>query len=236
MDRRETLKTLMIGAVAGASVNATACSPEKEIPKEGASDLPLYGRTEKEIERDAALLAQQYFTENEAGTLAVLCDIILPATATAVSAGEAGVVEFVEFIAKDIPDHQIPLRGGLMWLDTESNRRYNKKFESCSTTEQMDIVDDIAYPQNEDTNPEMGPGISFFNLVRNLTLTGYYTSKPGLADLGYKGNIPNIWDGVPEEVLAEHNLSYDQEWLDKCVDQDKREVIAEWDEEGNLLT
>jgi hypothetical protein len=58
----------------------------------------------------------------------------------------------------------------------------------------------------------------------------------GIEDLGYIGNSPNIWDGVPEEVLKEHGLSYDQEWLSKCVDQSKRDVLAEWDEEGNLIS
>jgi hypothetical protein len=72
--------------------------------------------------------------------------------------------------------------------------------------------------------------------MRNLTLTGYYTSKIGIEDLGYKGNTPNVWDGVPEDVLAQHDVSYDAEWIEKCVDQSKRGIIAEWDEEGNLIS
>ena len=236
MDRRETLKTMMVGAIAGASIGTAGCAPNKETETAAQPESPLYGRTPKELERDAALMKEQFFTPSEASTLAVLCDIILPATPSAVSAVDAGVPEFVEFIAKDMPNHQVPLRGGLMWLNTESNRRYNKAFEACSNSEQIEIIEDIAYPFKDDENSNFGPGVAFFNLVRNLTLTGYYTSKPGLADLGYKGNIPNIWDGVPEDVLAEHGMSYDQEWLDKCINQDTREAIAEWDDEGNLLT
>jgi hypothetical protein len=41
---------------------------------------------------------------------------------------------------------------------------------------------------------------------------------------------------VPEDVLAKHGKSYDPEWLAKCVDQSKRNDMAEWDDEGNLLT
>ncbi|MGB5652513.1 MAG: gluconate 2-dehydrogenase subunit 3 family protein, partial [Robiginitalea sp.] len=78
--------------------------------------------------------------------------------------------------------------------------------------------------------------IQFFNLVRNLTVCGYYTSKVGIEDLGYKGNMPNVWDGVPQDVLDKHGLAYEPEWLEKCVDQSQRGVIAEWDEDGNLLT
>ena len=48
--------------------------------------------------------------------------------------------------------------------------------------------------------------------------------------------MPNIWDGVPQDVLDEIGLSYDPAWIAKCVDQEKRNETAVWDEEGNLLT
>ena len=82
----------------------------------------------------------------------------------------------------------------------------------------------------------MSTGVSFFNRMRDLTMTGYYTSRIGVKDLGYVGNVPNVWDGVPQDVLDKHGMSYDPEWLAKCVDQSKRNDIAEWDENGNLLT
>ena len=65
-------------------------------------------------------------------------------------------------------------------------------------------------------------GVAFFSLMRNLTLTGYYTTEMGIKELGYAGNQPNVWDGVPQEVLDEHGLSYDPEWIARCVDQSKR--------------
>ena len=123
-----------------------------------------------------------------------------------------------------------------MWIDTESNRRFNKVFADASQEEQIQIIDDIAYPDPEDEKPEMKHGRNFFKLMRNLTLTGYYTTKIGFDDLGYVGNYPNVWDGVPEEVLAKHDVDYDPEWIARCVDQEKRNIQAEWDEEGNLLT
>ena len=67
-------------------------------------------------------------------------------------------------------------------------------------------------------------------------MTGYFTSEVGINELGYKGNIPNIWDGVPQDVLDQYGLEYDKDWLGKFVDQSKRNIIAEWDDEGNLLT
>ena len=102
--------------------------------------------------------------------------------------------------------------------------------------QQIEIVDDIAYPDPEGKKTEMGPGIEFFKRMRNLTLTGYYTTKMGIDDLGYVGNRPNTWDGVPQDVLDKHGMSYPEEWLPKFVDHSKRDIQAEWDEAGNLLT
>ena len=58
----------------------------------------------------------------------------------------------------------------------------------------------------------------------------------GIDDLGYKGNAPNVWDGVPEDVLKTHDMSYDENWLSKCVDNTTSNVIAKWDDAGNLIS
>lgn len=235
MDRRESLKSLLVGSLAGGLIlNGCTTEVEKDVPVIHDKDLEGYGRTEAEKARDERLMSEQFFNEHELETIAVLADLILPATDTAGSATDAGVPEFVEFIAKDMPAHKLPLRGGIMWLDSYSNKKYNLDFLAASETQQKSILDAIAFPAK--STPEVAQGVKFFSLVRDLTLTGYYTTKMGIEDLGYIGNSPNIWDGVPDEVLKEHGLSYDQEWLSKCVDQSKRDVLAEWDEEGNLIS
>ena len=238
MKRRETLKYMLVGSVGAATLGAAAgCKNEGTTGNiNGMAGDNLYGRTPEEIKHDARVNSEIFLIEHELATIAALCDIILPATSSAGSASDAGVPEFIDFIVKDLPSNQVPIRGGLMWLDSESNKRFNKTFVNCTTQEEMQLVEDIAYPDPENSKPEMRPGISFFNLMRNLTLTGYYTTKMGFEDLGVTSNFPNVWDGVPPEVLAKHGVDYDQDWLDKCIDQSKRNIIAEWDEDGNLLT
>ena len=137
-------------------------------------------------------------------------------------------------MANDIENLQLPLRGGLAWINNEALKRFGKGFAESTDEEQIQIVDDIAYPDK--ALDSMSAGVSFFNRIRDLTMTGYYTSRIGVKDLGYVGNVPNVWDGVPQDVLDKHGMSYDPEWLAKCVDQSKRNDIAEWDENGNLLT
>ncbi|MGB3078998.1 MAG: gluconate 2-dehydrogenase subunit 3 family protein, partial [Saprospiraceae bacterium] len=193
-----------------------------------------YGRTEKEKAHDAEVYASKFLTAHELGTIAVLCDLILPATATAGSATDAGVPEFVDFIVKDITSHQLPIRGGLMWLDHQSRLRFDSVFMMGSMDNQKKLLDEIAYP--DDVAPELAQGAEFFSRMRNLVLTGYYTTRMGIDDLGYQGNVANVWDGVPDDVLAKHGMSYEKEWLEKCVDQEKRNVLAQWDEEGRLVS
>ena len=101
---------------------------------------------------------------------------------------------------------------------------------------QKQILDEIAYYNPEDNMNDLPEPVQWFNLVRNLTMTGYFTSEVGIKELGYKGNMPNVWDGVPQDVLDQYGLKYDEDWLEKCIDQSTRMTIAEWDDEGNLLT
>ena len=235
MERRESIKSMLAGGLAGGLL-ISGCNPGEEgkaIPVEG-SELGDYGRTENEKSHDKEILSQEFLNEHEITTIAVLCDLILPSTPTAGSATEAGVPEFIEFIVKDIKDHQLPIRGGIMWLDHRSARQFNSNFKNLTGVQQKKLLDEIAYP--DAAAPDVQQGVKFFSLMRNLVLTGYYTSEIGIKDLGYKGNNPNVWDGVPEEILKKHGLEYEPNWISKFVDQSKRDVIAQWDEDGNLIS
>ncbi len=239
MDRRNSIKSIILGSVAG-GLAVHGCKPEAGTKEEQTVAIPeysyKYGRTPKEKDLILALEAEQFFNDHELETIAVLSDLILPASDEFGSATDTGIPEFIEFMAKDIPETQTTLRGGLMWLDHKSNIEFGTEFKSATEGRQKQILDALAYPDMEVPKAERPLEIQFFSLLRNLTLTGYYTSKIGIADLGYKGNTPNVWDGVPEDVLKQHGVAYEKEWLPKCVDQRKRGIMAEWDDKGNLLT
>jgi hypothetical protein len=238
MDRRKSIQTLILGA--GASALAFhGCKTEDRTPNEEiitSEDTKYFGRTPKELERIEKLKAEQTFNEHEMETIAALSVVILPPKEPHGGPIEAEVPELIEFMSKDIPEMAPTLLGGLMWLDHKSNREFGTEFKSASLEQQKQICDEICWHDTEVPIDDQPLEIQFFALMRNLTVTGYYTSKVGIADLGYKGNMPNVWDGVPQEVLDKHGMAYDPEWIAKCVDQSKRGVIAEWDEKGNLLT
>ena len=237
MDRRDSLKSIFLGSL-GTGLLLTGCNTDIATPTpeiaQAAEDY--FGRTPEEAALIEELNSEQFFNEHEMETLHVLCALILPANEEYGSATDAGVPDFLEFIVKDMPYLQTPIRGGLMWLDHTSNATFNTEFKGASEDNQKAILDTIAFPDPEKSSWEQPVQVQFFSLMRNLTMTGYYTSEMGIKDLDYKGNQPNIWDGVPEEVLQKHGVSYDPEWIAKCVDQSQRGVTAAWDDQGNLIT
>lgn len=205
MKRRDSLKALSLTgfglAVGPAEANVPAPPDVKPLKIPG-------GRQKFEAERDLKLNTEKFFTPHELQTVTVLSDIILPADERSGSASQAGVPAFIEFMMKDQPKSQTPMRGGIRWLDNTCVKRYGKQFVQCTKTQQIDMVEQIAYPKL--AKPDMTQGASFFSLMRNMTVTGFYTSPMGIKDIGYVGNVPNQWDGVPEDVLKQYGLAYEE--------------------------
>lgn len=207
MNRRDSLKALGLSTLS-AGLLLEACKTDGNKTTQAAEPVATAdeaGRQDWEIERDKKLLhADKFFTAAEMKTITVLGDIIIPKDEKSGSASDAKVPEFIEFIVKDIPEHQTPMRGGLRWLDLQCLNRYGKVFTDCSHTQQIEMVDMIAYPKK--AKPEMAQGVAFFNRMRDLTASGFYTTKMGFHDIGYVGNAPNKWTGVPEDVLKQYGM------------------------------
>jgi gluconate 2-dehydrogenase gamma chain len=215
MKRRDSIKAILVGTVAS-SVIVDGCNTADEKTKTAEQTAaPGIDRMKEEAEYEKKLEAETFFTTHEMATITVLADIIIPKDEVSGSASEAGVPAFIEFIVKDMPQHQTPMRGGLKWLDLECFERYQKAFTDCDAKQQIEMIDEIAYP--EKAKPEMKQGVAFFNLMRNLTATGFYTSEMGVKDVGYVGNRPNQWAGVPDDVLKQYNFTYTEKELKECI-------------------
>jgi hypothetical protein len=150
-------------------------------------------------------------------TITLLANIIIPKDEISGSASDAKVPEFIEFIVHDMPSHQVPMKGGLRWLDMQCLKKFEKSFKDCEQKQQIEMVELIAFPDRVKDKPELKPGVSFFSLMRNLTATGFYTSEIGVKDIGYEGNKPNQWNGVPADVLEKYKLAYTEKELKECI-------------------
>jgi len=207
MNRRDSLKALGLIAAGSAAVLSTNSCDNKAAKSTATTNTgdQLPGVQDFEHERTQKLLEEIYFDEHEMATIAVLADIIIPKDDNSPSATEVGVPDFIEFIVKDLPAHKIPMRGGLKWLDIHAQKRFSNVFIKCKSEEQISIVDEIAYPKK--AKPEVSQGVSFFNTMRDLTASGYYTTKEGITEMGYVGNRPGVWTGVPEDVWKAHGFA-----------------------------
>lgn len=221
MDRRRSLKIIGLGTVSG-GVLLDACKNADVKTTAGATDSTTnnagklnYDRSAEEKEAHQKLIGDKFFTPHEMATIAVLCDIIIPADEVSGSATQAGVPNFIEFMSKDKPDFQTPLRGGLRWLDLQMTKLHGTPFKDSKSSEQIAMVDSIAYP--EKAAPQMKQGVAFFSLMRNLTASGFYSSEMGIKDIGYQGNKPNQWNGVPDDVLKQYGLAYTDKEIKECV-------------------
>lgn len=224
MNRRKSIKALVVGTVSAGVVLEACKDGDKKAPQTNTAPADpgskfTLDRQPIEQERYKDLISKTFFTDHEMATITILSDIIIPKDEMSGSASEAKVPEFIEFIVKDMPQHQTPMRGGLRWLDMECLKRNDKSFKVCSKEQQMEIINEIAWPKK--AKPEMSAGVNFFNLMRNLTATGFYTSEIGVKDLGYVGNRPNEWNGVPDDVLKQYGLAYSEKELKECVSFDK---------------
>jgi gluconate 2-dehydrogenase gamma chain len=217
MDRRKSLKALALGTLGGVAI-LDGCKPgdaKKEAANKSVADGFTLDRQPEELERYEKVVSETFFTQHEMSLITILADIIIPKDEVSGSASEAKVPEFIEFIVKDMPEHQTPMRGGLRWLEIYTFKKFNKSFKDCSPEQRISIVDEIAYPKK--AKKEVAQGVAFFNKMRDLTVTGFYTTQMGGEDLGYVGNRPNQWNGVPDDVLKQYNIAYTEKENKECV-------------------
>ena len=207
------------GPRSAGGLEATEFSRREILSLIGAAPLAAMLGTTPEIVERALRGAQQakqqqtpfkpkFFRQHEWQTLRLLVDLIIPRDARSGSATDAGVPEFMDFMMMDRPGMQLPMRGGLRWLDNESWDRYGKSFSALTDAQRKAILDDIAFPAK--AKPEVSQGVAWFTELRDLTAGGFWSSKMGVQDIGYIGNTyVHEWNGCPSEANARLGVSPD---------------------------
>jgi hypothetical protein len=164
------------------------------------------GAAQTAAAKTGAPFKPKFFTAHEYATVRMLVDIIIPKDERSGSATDAAVPEFMDFIMGDEPSRQLAMRGGLAWLDRECESRFDKPFITCTGAQRTEVLDVIAWPKT--APPNMSHGVAFFNSFRDLTASGFWTSKMGIKDLQYIGNVYVAeWKGCPDNVLKKLGLA-----------------------------
>src|SRR5215471_5607018 len=152
----------------------------------------------------------KFFTRHEYATVTVLADLIIPRDERSGSASDAGVPEFMDFMMVDQPLLQTAMRGGLAFIDHLCEARFDKSFIESADDERKQVLDDLAFPGKVD--PAFAHGAAFFSSFRDLTASGFWTSRMGIEDLQYLGNKPVAeWKGCPSEALEHLGVKYEGE-------------------------
>jgi hypothetical protein len=123
--------------------------------------------------------------------IAVLADLILPASATTPAPSALGVPDFVnEWVSAPYPDQvkdRATIFEGLRWIDAESARRGQRTFLDSDERTRQGILVDIAQKAPQ---ARFAMQSTFFQRLRFLIVSAFYTTPDGLKDIGYIGNIP----------------------------------------------
>ncbi len=190
--RREVLK--LMTAVPGAAISFAPALAKGAAAQAGPAGTP-------------AATAPRILSAHEGKTVRVLSDLIIPPDSNSCGAVEAGVPEFIDdWLDFKGAELTTQIRGGLAWLDLESQRAFGKDFVDCEAAQQKQMLDRIAYPQK--AAPEDASGAAFFDRLRDLVVSGFFTSAAGIKDLPYLGNEPRAeWNGCPSGVLIKLGLT-----------------------------
>lgn len=201
--RRRVLQLLAsTGALAGFKVDAQESDePLAELaqatPRGTATDPNLFDPTYHEN-------WESFLTDAEMKTVTALCDVILPADEKTPAASEIGVPEFIaEWCSAPYEDNEADgklVRDGIKWLNRDGD------FANLDEAGKIALCDRIADANS--AAAEDKDAAQFFDRFRQLTMSGYYTTPQGRADLGYIGNVPmTTYPGASEAALKHLGLA-----------------------------
>ncbi len=194
MDRRDAVR--MLGAATLAAIGLAAPDVARAADYAGAA-----------LQQGAPAYKPIFFTKAEWPMVRALSDLVIPRDARSGSATDAGVPEFMDFIMSDFKWNQKWMRDGLVWLNGECTKRFRRGFVACTPDQQKLVLNDIAFPKKAPA--ALKPGVEFFTKFRDLTATGFWSSRIGYKDIGYMGNtIVPVWEGCPEPQLQKLGVSY----------------------------
>lgn len=136
-------------------------------------------------------------------TVVTIAEMIIPATDTP-GATAAKVNEFVDLALSDWMDDDGRKRflAGIAEVDDRSRKRFTKDFTSSSPeqrTELLQLLDaEVAGLRDADkqgTHREPTASQGFFQMMKRLTLLGYFTSQVGQTEELHNPIIPGRYDG-----------------------------------------
>jgi hypothetical protein len=192
LERREMLRALSLAA--GASQFPGFVKWAFANPEAGhhSNPIKLAGHTESQA-KPASSYKPQFFTNDEYEIISRLSELIIPTDATP-GAREAGVSEFIDFIVFSDPNLQYRFRYGVSWIDAHARYLFGRRFLEITPEQQTETLTHLAYKDRHRAGEE--DGRAFYQLIREYTVIGFYTSRVGLEEINYPG-LKQYWREAP---------------------------------------
>lgn len=136
----------------------------------------------------------QFFSEGQAQLISQVAEIIIPKTETA-GARDAGVPAFIDQILKEVYSEaqQNEFITGLEDFDEEARRQYGDAFNDLDEGQQKEYVFQVhkaAIEQRDYAQPR-----PFILNMKELTMLGFFTSKPGATEVLQYDPVPGVYRG-----------------------------------------
>lgn len=155
----------------------------------------------------------EFFTEDQAGTISELAEIILPKTTTP-GAKDVGVPGFIDRLLKETysAEEKEKFLTGLTEFEDDAKAEYKGQFISLDKEQQIALV-----KKHHDKalaggavggatgwwNAGSGADKPFILKVKELTLIGFFTSKVGATEVLQHNTVPGPYKGcVPLEKVG----------------------------------
>jgi hypothetical protein len=179
IDRRDALWRLAAGGI-GAAASALWVEELGAFARQQAAHVHATIATSAQ----AAAWKPKVLSPHQLETVATLSELIIPQTDTP-GAKAALVDRFIDSVLAEAPPaERDPFLKGLAWIDARSKALFGKDVVSATATQQTDLLTKLsAAPSHEER-----AGVDFFNAMKSMTITGYYTTEVGLhQELGDDG-------------------------------------------------
>src|SRR4051812_1723493 len=140
MDRREALKWVGAALLAYPMLEWTSFGAASSGIKRTLTDPDLL---------HPGKLWDRTLTKDQLRTVSALCDVIIPEDEKSPSASKLGIPDFIdEWVSAPYPtqqEDQKQIVEGLVWLDAEAKKRFEKEFAHLKDDQKCQICDDICF-------------------------------------------------------------------------------------------
>jgi hypothetical protein len=134
-------------------------------------------------------------TPQQNETVATIAELIIPKTDTP-GAREAGVPAFIDVMLADWgdDDQRKMFAAGLADIDARSQAAFGKPFVAGTPQQQAEILEDLDYELARLRDTKSDTSKNFFQAMKWLTLTGYYTSEVGATSEQHFRVVPGRYE------------------------------------------